>query len=513
LSHSSPQPAAAYVRYSSEMQSDSFSLEAQERQIRRRAEQDDNEIVVVYADSAESAYRKKYRPGIKEMLEGAEAGLFDYLYVHKLDRLARRLEWVIEIVKELQEYDVKLKSAEQNFDIETPEGKLFFHLLASLGEFYSDNLSKETHKGKYERARQGYHNGMLPWGYESIEISISEDHKTKLGKLIPALKPTIQALFSRYATGAFSDRQMADWLNKRGERRSDGRLFTKDTLRGMLQNIYYAGKIRYRGAKQNFEGQNYRAVEGEIFEGKHEAAISLELFERCQAVRQRRSYKVKTRQQTSHVYFVNGLIVCSHCKRSMRAQSSHTRRYYREASREQGFADCPMEGRSVHADKIDAQIAKLIKRLRLPDNWKAEVKKLLDQDEDGLDPEKERARIRGKLREMRKMKLHGLYDGDEHVFYKQVEMLKEELTALDVAQQPAISQAADTLLNIQAAWEKATRKEQEELVKMVLDEVGCDIKHMNVAWVKPKPMFEPLFQLIDGLIQQESGRWILGRDK
>jgi hypothetical protein len=281
----------------------------------------------------------------------------------------------------------------------------------------------------------------------------------------------------------------------------------------MLQNIYYAGKIRYRGAKQNFEGQNYRAVEGEIFEGKHEAAISLELFERCQAVRQRRSYKVKTRQQTSHVYFVNGLIVCSHCKRSMRAQSSHTRRYYREASREQGFADCPMEGRSVHADKIDAQIAKLIKRLRLPDNWKAEVKKLLDQDEDGLDPEKERARIRGKLREMRKMKLHGLYDGDEHVFYKQVEMLKEELTALDVAQQPAISQAADTLLNIQAAWEKATRKEQEELVKMVLDEVGCDIKHMNVAWVKPKPMFEPLFQLIDGLIQQESGRWILGRDK
>ena len=45
-----------------------------------------------------------------------------------------------------------------------------FHLLGSLGEFYSDNLSKETHKGKYERARQGYHNGWVPWGYKSEEV-------------------------------------------------------------------------------------------------------------------------------------------------------------------------------------------------------------------------------------------------------------------------------------------------------------------------------------------------------
>ena len=42
-----------------------------------------------------------------------------------------------------------------------------FHLRGSLGEFYSGNLSKETHKGKYERAKQGYHNGWVSWGYKS----------------------------------------------------------------------------------------------------------------------------------------------------------------------------------------------------------------------------------------------------------------------------------------------------------------------------------------------------------
>ena len=76
------------------MQSDSFSLDAQLRQIKEQAERDGVEIVKVFADPAQSAYRKKYRPGINAMREAA-------LYVHKVGRLARHLEWSQEIVHEL----------------------------------------------------------------------------------------------------------------------------------------------------------------------------------------------------------------------------------------------------------------------------------------------------------------------------------------------------------------------------------------------------------------------------
>ena len=100
---SSPLPGAAYIRFSSEMQSDSFSLDAQLRQIKEQAERDGVEIVKVFADPAQSAYRKKYRPGINAMREAARRGEFKVLYVHKVDRLARRLEWSLEIVHELQE--------------------------------------------------------------------------------------------------------------------------------------------------------------------------------------------------------------------------------------------------------------------------------------------------------------------------------------------------------------------------------------------------------------------------
>ena len=64
-------PGAAYIRYSSSMQDDSFSLDAQLRQIKARAERDGVEIVVVFSDAATSAYTKKYRSGIVQMLAAA----------------------------------------------------------------------------------------------------------------------------------------------------------------------------------------------------------------------------------------------------------------------------------------------------------------------------------------------------------------------------------------------------------------------------------------------------------
>jgi DNA invertase Pin-like site-specific DNA recombinase len=126
-SESSPWiPGAAYIRYSSEMQSDSFSLDAQLRQIKEQAERDKVDIVKVYADPAQSAYHKKFRPGINAMREDARRGEFKVLYVHKVDQLARRLEWSLEIVHELQDLDINFKAVQQPFDLRTPEVSFCF---------------------------------------------------------------------------------------------------------------------------------------------------------------------------------------------------------------------------------------------------------------------------------------------------------------------------------------------------------------------------------------------------
>jgi site-specific DNA recombinase len=191
------------------------------------------------------------------------------LYVHKVDHLARRLEWSLEIVHELHTLDINFKAVQQPFDLGTPEGKLLFHLVSSLGEFYSDNLSKETNKDKYESSLQGYHNGHVPWGYLS-----ERKGKRKVGVPDPEKALVVVQLFERFASGLYSDGDIADWLNQQGHKTWRGRHFSKDTIRDLLQNPYCMGKVRYRGMSAREKGISYRCTDGKLSTGTANPLVS-----------------------------------------------------------------------------------------------------------------------------------------------------------------------------------------------------------------------------------------------
>jgi site-specific DNA recombinase len=486
---SSPKLGAAYIRYSSNMQDDSFSLEAQERQIAHRAGQESIQIVQTFADPATSAYSNKYRPGIEAMLEAARQGKFEVLYVHKVDRLARRLEWAIEIVRKLQSYGVNLKAVEQNFDLATPEGKLMFHLLSSLGEFYSDNLSKETHKGKYERAMQGYHNGWTTWGYTSEQMG-----ERKLAVPDPQLVPLVKKAFEMYATGLYYDQQIADWINEQGVKTRKGRKFTKDTVREILQNPFYIGYVRFRGTFVT--GKPYRSI-NDLVKGLHQPIVDEDIFQVCQAVRASRRSVVKTSQITRRVYLLSGLLVCDQCGRRLRAQSAlNGKRYYRDVSRLVGTA-CVYDGRSVRAEIAEEQVSDLMQRLRLPVDWQKTLETLLHTQCEGPAPDEERAKLRGEIRRMRESFKRGLYEGEEHVFWREIESLQARLAALEQVIPLDMSQAAARLVGLREAWLAATNEERHELVQIVLAEVRFDIETGKVVKVKPKPEYAVLFELME----------------
>jgi site-specific DNA recombinase len=503
---SSPLPGAAYIRFSSEMQSDSFSLDAQLRQIKEQAERDGVEIVKVFADPAQSAYRKKYRPGINAMREAARRGEFKVLYVHKVDRLARRLEWSLEIVHELQELDIIFKAVQQPFDLGTPEGKLLFHLVSSLGEFYSDNLSKETNKGKLERSLQGYHNGTVPWGY----ISVLQG-KRKVGVLDPEKAPVVVEMFELYATGKYSDMQITEWLNAQGYRTNRDHPFGKDTVRDMLCNAYYAGKIRYRGMSVRPKGVSFRSTPPKVADGQHEAIVSKELWQRCQAVRASRRVQVDTLQKTVRINLLQGLVVCARCGRRLRIQTpKRGPTYYREDSHLRGYRDCSDISQCVRAESIDTQVGELVQSLRLPVNWEDSVRRLCQQQREGPDPETERKDIRNTIRLMRENYERGLYEGEEYQYWQKVSALKEKLDLLSRLPEPAIERAARTLLDLRDSWEWATKDERKDLARMMIQEVGVDVAAKCVIWIKARPDFDVLFQLLNNLRVDEQRRfWIV----
>ena len=51
-------------------------------------------------------------------------------------------------------------------------------------------------------------------------------------------------MFERYATGQYSDMQIAAWLNEGGYLTTMNRMFNKDSVRDMLCNAYYMGMFR-----------------------------------------------------------------------------------------------------------------------------------------------------------------------------------------------------------------------------------------------------------------------------
>ncbi len=202
----------------------------------------------------------------------------------------------MEIVHELQELDIIFKAVQQPFDLSTPEGKLLFHLVSSLGEFYSDNLSKETNKGKLERSLQGFHNGAVPWGY----ISELQGNR-KVGVPDPVKAPIVVELFERYATGLYSDFQMADWINGLGYLTAKNRLFNKDSIRDMLRNAYYVGKIRYRGMTVRPKGVSYRSTPPKFSEGHHHPSSHKSYGIAARQYGTAGEFTVKTDQKTARV--------------------------------------------------------------------------------------------------------------------------------------------------------------------------------------------------------------------
>ena len=91
------------------------------------------------------------RPGLTKALEMLREG--DTLVVWKLDRLGRSVKNLVDLVGELHQQGIQLKSLTDAIDTGTPSGRFFFHVMASLAEMERELTVERTRAG-LEVARQ-----------------------------------------------------------------------------------------------------------------------------------------------------------------------------------------------------------------------------------------------------------------------------------------------------------------------------------------------------------------------
>ncbi|MBU0493484.1 MAG: recombinase family protein [Chloroflexi bacterium] len=262
--------AIIYARVSRVDQVDGLSLDAQIDRCREFAQSKNWEIVDELIEPGKSAFREDIdnRPALQQGLCKIIDGDADVLVGYSLDRLSRRMSVTVKIIELVARCGANLASATENLDYSTPEGRLFTYMIAIFSEYFSAAIAKHTTKVKLQRAIMGLHNGSLPFGYQRNSDGVAIPNADEAPAVIEA--------FESYATGMFSDRDIATHLNQKGYRTSGHwghNAFSKDTVSAMLRNSFYAGIVKHKGQE---------------YPGQHEPLISEELFRRVQKVRKSR---------------------------------------------------------------------------------------------------------------------------------------------------------------------------------------------------------------------------------
>ena len=488
--------AVLYARVSTEDQLENWSIQAQTRTFQDYCQQKDWKCVGIYKEEGKSARSDSVekRPQFRKLLDDCKKRDFDVIVVHSLDRWSRNLSVTLQSFKQLAEQGISFCSITENIDYSTPEGRLFIAMLGAFAQYFSDSLAKHTSKGMKERVLNGLPNGDVPFGYRR---NIKDKPGEKEGHLyvVPEESEAVKKIFQHYAGGGWSLSKLAAWLNEnKFHTRNKGQLtdgngktvtgprpFSLYSVRWLLHNPFYAGKVRYHGT---------------FYPGTHEAIISQEIFDRVQAQMKGAKCRSKTFSPSYRLYLLKGLVRCIYCGYPLWSETSKNGySFYREPRRSQEGYNCPANGKTISSKVIDTQLENIIKSLTLDPAWRQRVIEKLSKISERESILAQRKQAEEKLKRLGRSYIDGVIDDGE--YHVQLKVIQAALESLVIPGTDAAVRAGEFLEGLGRIWDTATLEEKHKLLANMLDAVYVDIGASRaIVGLQPKPTFYHLFEIL-----------------
>ncbi len=136
------------------------------------------------------------RPALKEAMGWVRGG--DVLVVHSMDRLARNVEDMLRIVRELTTRGVSVRFVKENmvFDPSSkdPRNTFFFTVLSAFSEFERSMIRERQLEGIALAKKRGVYKGKAP----SLTTAQKETARTMKGNQVPITKIGEHLGVSRY---------------------------------------------------------------------------------------------------------------------------------------------------------------------------------------------------------------------------------------------------------------------------------------------------------------------------
>ncbi|MEA3339027.1 MAG: recombinase family protein [Chloroflexota bacterium] len=287
------------------------------------------------------------------------------------------------------------------------------------------------------------------------------------------------------------------------------RRFSRDAIRDLLQNPYYAGFVVYRQQRKEkgIREQHHRRfksplsemsrlertnarVEGNcgmLFPGLHAPLIDVEQFERSQRVRGLKGYNPSNASRARRIYPLSGVLRCNRCRQTFRGNAGNgSVRYYEDSGVAKGTSNCPQ--RMFRADPIEEAVFARASQLRIPAAWDVEILPLLQKGPEWNELRRERRAARSRLDSVTEMRKEGDVSASELKREKQrcerrLEYLEREAHADD-------GRYGALLRDFPRLWEAATEKERKGLVRCIFSDIW--LRDGDVAEYDVRPPFAKL---------------------
>lgn len=289
-----------------------------ERELGRRIPEENIYREVVSGESIDE------REEIKKVLARLEDPAVKGVLVVEPSRLSRGdLSDCARIIDSFRFTHTLIATPMMTYNLEKKMERKFFQDELLRGNDYLEYTKEILFRGRVAAAKRGcYTSATPPYGFNRIKIG--KDWTLEPNENADA----VRLAFDWYVNEDLSLGALARRLDEYGYPPPAGKKWARETLREMLKNIHYIGKIRFNNRHrvtvvENGERvQRYKKSQAEdviISEGKHDGIVDPDIFDAAVA---RLKNNPRKWSEDNLVNVLASLLVCSKCGRVMISRAS-----------------------------------------------------------------------------------------------------------------------------------------------------------------------------------------------
>lgn len=438
-------PYCIYLRKSrsdaeAELRGEGETLARHEKALTDFAKYAKLEVTAIYREIV-SGETIAARPEMQRLLTEVSNGMWDGVIVMDIDRLARGNSIDQGIISQTFLYaNTKIITPTKTYDPSNEFDEEYFEFGLFMSRREYKTINRRLQRGRVASVKEGkYVSNKAPYGYERIKI---KNDKGFTLRPIPEQAEIIKNIFEWYTEGLLMPdgtrkrigvSLIARELNSRKIKAPASGVWTSQTIRDILINPVFAGKIRW-----NWRPQKKKMIDGKVtierprnknyilYDSLHEAIISQEIFDTAQEfMNSNKKRPVRGDKKTNNP--LASLVICKLCGRKMQRRPN---------PKNPDLLMCPAPTCDNHASYmylVEKHILEILKKwatgYELKDNDKIVVPKTSDFTFELAAVKKSKEGIMSQLDKAFEAFETGLYDAD--TFKLRSTLLKNKLTEIE----------------------------------------------------------------------------------